>query len=1184
MPTNNTTPSYNLIQTLTNGISVPIEVEIDRAGNIWVANIGNNTVQEFSSGGQLLQTVYTGDGSYPGSITIDSQGNLWVANLGLSNVLEFSSKGVLLQTLSNGVNYPSSVELDSIGNVWVTNFGNNTLEEFSSSGVLLQTVGTGNNSTPWILAIDGNNNVFVGGFGSNGSSDSVQEFSSSGAPILTLSDGISDPTSLAVDSSGDIFIANTSINTVEEFSASGALLLTIYTGDGSSPSSVAVDLSGNIWVADQGNSTVQEFAPDGTLLETLSNGINNPSSITVDASGRVWVANYGNNTVQEFEVSPLLSGAAYSAATGQLTLTGNNLTNLAAEYVVYDFSLIGDGGKVFQLTRGSTILGTPTGNTVILQLSAGDQLAIDGLLNKNGTVANDGTAYSLSASVGWDAGAAATSGLSVTVSNAMTPTLSGLVYNASIGVFSVTGSQLVGGVNLNNWSMLNGQFHFSSADTVSWLSTTGFAVTLSAQHQASLNALLLNGTHVSLAAQAGWDGNSGAAVAAQAVLVNPVVNSVTYNAANGQLTLTGNYMASSGYVIPNISLTGDGGSISTLSNSSYVLGTPTNTSVTIQLSAAAQLAVDGILNKNGTVANDGTAYNLSAKAGWGLGSYQPGCTAITTEAVTVINVIAPTLSGVSYNESTGILSFIGSHLTNGINLSALSLLNGQFTLNNTDSLSNLNATGFSVSLSTQDQASLNALLANGPAASLTAHAGWDSNSGAAIAAQAVLVNPVINAAAYNEANGQLTLTGHYLTAAGVQQFPALSLTGDGGVSYALGYSSQVIGTPTGSSLTIQLSAGAQLAIDGLLNKNGTVANDGTVYNLSNSAGWHNGATAIGSAPVTVSNAMNPTLTGLVYNASIGVFSVTGSQLVGGVNLNSWSMLNGQFHFSSADTVSYLSATGFAVTLSAQHQASLNALLLNGTHVSLAAQAGWDGDSGAAVAAQAVLVNPVVNSVTYNAANGQLTLTGNYMASPGYVIPNISLSGDGGHVCTFSNSSHILGTPTNTSVTIQLSAAMQLAVNGVLNNNGTVANDGTAYNLAAKAGWGLGSYQPGCTGITTEAVTVINVTAPTLSGGSYNETTGVLSFIGSHLTNGINLSALSLLNGQFTLNNTDSLSNLNATSFAVSLSAHDQASLNALLGNASSASLTAQAGWDSDSGAAITHGVAVQIIGVNHTLV
>jgi len=727
----NITNSYNLTLTLTNGISSPVDITVDVIGNIWVANIGNNTVEKFSSSGQLLQSVYTGNTSYPIDIAIDASGNLWVADLNDSVVEEFSSSGMLLQTLSIGVNYPSSVAINGAGNVWVSNYGNNTLEEFSSGGQWLQTISTGGNNTPWILAIDGNNDVFVGNFGSSPSSDTVQEFSASGVLLQTLDNGINTPTSLAVDSSGNIYVANTGNDTVEEFSASGALVQTINSGAGSSPGSVAVDLSGDVWVGNQGNNTVQEFSPNGSLLQTLSNGINNPS-LAVDSNGRVWVANYGNNTVQEFMVSPILASAAYSATTGQLTLSGNNLTTLAAGYVASDFSITGDGGKVYQLSNGSSIVGTPSSSIVTLQLSASDQLAIDALLNKNGSVANNGTTYSLSAATGWDAGAAASGSLPITVSNALTPTLSGLVYNATTGVFSVTGSQLVGGVNLSGWSMLNGQFHFSRADTVSYLSATGFAVTLSAQDQASLNTLLLSGTHVSLAAQAGWDGDSGAAVAAQAIMVNPVVNSVTYNAANGQLTLSGNYMASPGYVIADLALKGDGGHICNFNNSSYVLGTPSNTSVTIQLSAAMQLAVDGVLNNNGTQANDGTAYNFSAAAGWGLGSYQPGCTAISTEAVTVINATGPTLSGVSYNESTGVLSFIGSQLSNGINLNDLSLLKGQLTLNNTDNISNLNANGFSVSLSAQDQTSLDALLLNSTATSLTAQAGWDSDSGAAI--------------------------------------------------------------------------------------------------------------------------------------------------------------------------------------------------------------------------------------------------------------------------------------------------------------------------------------------------------------------------------------------------------------------------------------------------------------------
>ena len=56
----NITNSYNLTLTLTNGISSPVDITVDVIGNIWVANIGNNTVEKFSSSGQLLQSAAIG--------------------------------------------------------------------------------------------------------------------------------------------------------------------------------------------------------------------------------------------------------------------------------------------------------------------------------------------------------------------------------------------------------------------------------------------------------------------------------------------------------------------------------------------------------------------------------------------------------------------------------------------------------------------------------------------------------------------------------------------------------------------------------------------------------------------------------------------------------------------------------------------------------------------------------------------------------------------------------------------------------------------------------------------------------------------------------------------------------------------------------------------------------------------
>ena len=71
----------------------------------------------------------------PYGVATDAAGDVFVANGGYSTVEEFSSAGVLLRTLSSGIDAPESVATDAAGDVFVGNLGNNTVEVFSPIGV-----------------------------------------------------------------------------------------------------------------------------------------------------------------------------------------------------------------------------------------------------------------------------------------------------------------------------------------------------------------------------------------------------------------------------------------------------------------------------------------------------------------------------------------------------------------------------------------------------------------------------------------------------------------------------------------------------------------------------------------------------------------------------------------------------------------------------------------------------------------------------------------------------------------------------------------------------------------------------------------------------------------------------------------------------------------------------------------
>jgi DNA-binding beta-propeller fold protein YncE len=119
-------------------------VAIDTSGSIWVsAESGNGQIIKVSStdGSILKQFGLFGSGNGqlngPEALAFDSAGNLWVADVGNSRIEEFSSTGAYLgQFGSKGTgpgqfNGPQGLAFDAAGNLWVADTDNNRLQEFS---------------------------------------------------------------------------------------------------------------------------------------------------------------------------------------------------------------------------------------------------------------------------------------------------------------------------------------------------------------------------------------------------------------------------------------------------------------------------------------------------------------------------------------------------------------------------------------------------------------------------------------------------------------------------------------------------------------------------------------------------------------------------------------------------------------------------------------------------------------------------------------------------------------------------------------------------------------------------------------------------------------------------------------------------------------------------------------------
>jgi len=189
-----------------------------------------------------------------------------------------------------------TITLDSGLTLTVTQTGAN----YSGPGPVITLVSSGLNS-PLGVAVDGSGDVYIADSGNN----AIKEWSLSTQQVTTLvSSGLNVPFGVAVDGSGNVYIADSGNNAIKEWSPSTQQVTTLVSTGLNSPSGVAVDGSGNVYIADSGNNATKEWSPSTQQVTTLvSTGLNSPSGVAVDISGNVYIADTGDFAIKEWSPS-----------------------------------------------------------------------------------------------------------------------------------------------------------------------------------------------------------------------------------------------------------------------------------------------------------------------------------------------------------------------------------------------------------------------------------------------------------------------------------------------------------------------------------------------------------------------------------------------------------------------------------------------------------------------------------------------------------------------------------------------------------------------------------------------------------------------------------------------------------------------------------------------------------------
>ncbi len=344
----------------------PEGVALDSSGNLYIADAYNQDIEKVAApaNGSSTITAFAGKSGYgpqvpgpatssyladPYGVAADSTGNVYIAD-SENDSIDKVSAGILSVVTGFGpldgtevpgpgtdspLDDPEGVAIDSSGDIFIADTDNDSIDKLTPSGTL-SIVATGQFDDPEQLAVDSSDNLYV----ANEYDCEIDKIPAGGGGVEiiagtgsckqavngpALASPLDYPEGVAVDSSGNVYVADTDDCEIDKLTAG---TLSIIAGDGTcgratagpalssgldDPEGVAVDSSGDVYIADTDNDEIDEVTPSGTLSiiaggpnnedEPVAtpapySGLDDPEGIAVDAAGNIYVANTDDDYVE----------------------------------------------------------------------------------------------------------------------------------------------------------------------------------------------------------------------------------------------------------------------------------------------------------------------------------------------------------------------------------------------------------------------------------------------------------------------------------------------------------------------------------------------------------------------------------------------------------------------------------------------------------------------------------------------------------------------------------------------------------------------------------------------------------------------------------------------------------------------------------------------------------------------
>jgi sugar lactone lactonase YvrE len=339
-----------------NGLAVnaqiygPYGIALDNSGNVYIADVNNNRIRKVNSSSGIITTIagdsihgYNSDGILataaelykPAGVVVDDTGNVYIADTYNNRVRKINHTTGIISTIAGTGNQgyngdsilatdanvtPWGLAIDAEGNIFIADDGSNRIRKI-------------NHNTGIIYTIAGNDTAGYNGDG-----------------ILAIDAELRNALQMVTDSSGNLYIADVFNQRIRKVNSNTGIINTIagdsiqgYNGDNilatsaelNDPYGIAIDLSGNIYIADWGNNRVRKITYQTVGIQNFD-GIKNKISIYPNpASSTLTIHQSTPSSNQQLLITDVLGREVYHQPINNSTQSTIDISTLSNGVYLY---------------------------------------------------------------------------------------------------------------------------------------------------------------------------------------------------------------------------------------------------------------------------------------------------------------------------------------------------------------------------------------------------------------------------------------------------------------------------------------------------------------------------------------------------------------------------------------------------------------------------------------------------------------------------------------------------------------------------------------------------------------------------------------------------------------------------------------------------------------------------------